>query len=88
MFEPLEHFTPCRRHESGPHARRIDQVGSAVEAHGQRINSQIAGNVATHHPYIWENPVSAGLSERAELFAWSSASLGMELDAPPPGLKP
>src|SRR5450432_3149499 len=41
-----------------------------------------------HHIYIWENPVGAGLSERPELFAWSSASLRMELDAPPPGLKP
>ena len=41
-----------------------------------------------HHTYIWENPVRAGLCERPELFAWSSASLGMELDAPPPGLKP
>ena len=40
-----------------------------------------------HHTYIWQNPVRAGLSERPELFAWSSASLGMELDAPPPGLK-
>jgi REP element-mobilizing transposase RayT len=41
-----------------------------------------------HHTYIWENPVRADLSERPDLFAWSSASLGMELDAPPPGLKP
>ena len=41
-----------------------------------------------HHTYIWENPVRAGLTERPELFAWSSASPGMELDAPPPGLKP
>jgi putative transposase len=41
-----------------------------------------------HHTYIWENPVRAGLSGKPELFAWSSASLGMELDAPPPGLKP
>lgn len=41
-----------------------------------------------HHTYIWENPVKAGLSERAELFAWSSAALRMELDAAPPGLKP
>jgi putative transposase len=40
-----------------------------------------------HHTYIWENPVRAGLSERPELFAWSSASLRVELDAPPPGLK-
>src|SRR5580704_8392769 len=30
----------------------------------------------------------ARLAERPELFAWSSASLRMELDAPPPGLKP
>jgi len=41
-----------------------------------------------HHTYIWENPVKAGLSERPELFAWSSAAPGMELDAAPPGLKP
>ena len=41
-----------------------------------------------HRTYIWENPVRAGLSEGAEQFAWSSASLGEELDAPPPGLKP
>jgi hypothetical protein len=39
-----------------------------------------------HNTYIWENPVRAGLSERPELFAWSSPSLGMELDAPLPGL--
>src|ERR1700722_9082887 len=41
-----------------------------------------------HHTYILENPVRAGLSERPELFSWSSASLSLELDAPPPGLKP
>jgi putative transposase len=41
-----------------------------------------------HHTYIWENPVKAGLSDRPELFAWSSASLGIEVDPPPPGLKP
>ena len=41
-----------------------------------------------HRTYIWENPVKAGLSERPELFAWSSAAPGIELDAPPPGLKP
>jgi putative transposase len=40
-----------------------------------------------HHTYISENPLRAGLSERPELFAWSSASLRVELDAPPPGLK-
>jgi putative transposase len=41
-----------------------------------------------HHTYIWENPVKAGLGERPEVLAWSSAALGMELGAPPPGLKP
>jgi hypothetical protein len=41
-----------------------------------------------HHTYIWENPFKAGLNERPELFARSSASLGMELEVPPPGLKP
>ena len=40
-----------------------------------------------HTTYIWQNPVGAGLSERPELFAWSSASLEMELDTPPPGIK-
>jgi hypothetical protein len=30
----------------------------------------------------------ADLGQRPELFAWSSASLGMDLDPPPPGLKP
>jgi putative transposase len=54
------------------------------------VNHRIrdADDYQHHHTYIWENPVRAGLSERPELFAWSSASLGMELDAPPPGLKP
>jgi putative transposase len=49
---------------------------------------QDAEDYKHHHTYILENPVNAGLSERPELFAWSSASLKMELDAPPPGLKP
>ena len=35
-----------------------------------------------HHTYIWENPVRAGLSERPELFAWSSASLGFGMGHP------
>jgi putative transposase len=54
------------------------------------VNHRIrdADDYQHHHTYIWENPVTAGLSERPELFAWSSASLRMELDAPPPGLKP
>src|SRR5258708_24299244 len=47
-----------------------------------------AEDYKTPHTYIWENPVRAGLSEKPELFAWSSASLGIELDPPPPGLKP
>ena len=34
-----------------------------------------------HHTYIWQNPVRAGLSERPELFAGSSASPLMELGA-------
>jgi putative transposase len=41
-----------------------------------------------HHGYIWANPVRAGLCDRSELFAWTSASVRMWLDAPPPGLKP
>ena len=45
-----------------------------------------AEDYKNHHTYIQENPVRAGLCERPELFAWSSASLVMELDPPPPGL--
>ena len=41
-----------------------------------------------HRTYIWQNPVRAGLSDRPEMFAWSSAAKGMQWDAPPPGLKP
>jgi hypothetical protein len=40
-----------------------------------------------HHSYIGEDPVTAGLNERPELVAWSTASLGMEWESPPPGLK-
>src|ERR1700740_1778739 len=43
--------------------------------------SRDAEDYKHHHPYIWENPVRAGLSERPELFAWSSASLDVELAA-------
>src|SRR5271154_2078494 len=32
MFEPLENFTACCRHESGPHACGIDEFFAAVEA--------------------------------------------------------
>ena len=51
-FEPLEHVPPCRRHESGPHARRVNEVLAAEEAHYQRINSQIAAHVTTHHELL------------------------------------
>ena len=48
------------------------------------VNHRIrdAEDYKRHHTYIGDNPVRAGLSEKPELFAWSSASLGMELDAP------
>jgi putative transposase len=41
-----------------------------------------------HRDYIRNNPVRAGLCERTEEFAWSSASCRIELDEAPPGLKP
>lgn len=41
-----------------------------------------------HRDYIWENPVKAFLVEGPALFPYSSAFPGMEVDAPPPGLKP
>ena len=52
MLDPLEDLTSCCRHEAGPHACRIDQVLAAVEAHHQRIDAQIAGNVATNHEFL------------------------------------
>jgi len=41
-----------------------------------------------HRIYIYQNPVKAGLVEAPELFEYSSAFPGVELDAAPPGLKP
>jgi len=47
-----------------------------------------AADYSRHHEYIHENPVKARLVERAELFPYSSAYPGMDVDAMPPGLKP
>jgi putative transposase len=41
-----------------------------------------------HRNYVWSNPVRSRLSERAEAFAFSSASGAFHLDFPPQGLKP
>jgi putative transposase len=41
-----------------------------------------------HRGYIANNPVKAGLVERTEQFAYSSANGSFELDAFPRGLKP
>jgi len=41
-----------------------------------------------HRAYIRENPVNANLRGRAELYPYSSAFPGVELDAPPHELKP
>jgi putative transposase len=46
-----------------------------------------AADYEQHRSYIRENPVKAGLVERAELFPYSSAFPGMVLDEAPPGLK-
>ena len=46
-----------------------------------------ADDYAKHRTYIVENPVRARLAERAELFPYSSAWPGTELDAAPPALK-
>lgn len=43
---------------------------------------------AQHRSYIHLNPVKAGLADRPELFHYSSAFPGTDLDAAPPGLKP
>ncbi len=41
-----------------------------------------------HRSYIHRNPVEEKLAERPELFAYSSAGPRIELDPPPPWLKP
>ena len=41
-----------------------------------------------HRNYIHQNPVKAGLADRPELFHYSSAFPGTDVDAAPPGLKP
>jgi len=41
-----------------------------------------------HRNYIWLNPVKAHLSDKAQAFAFSSASGAYYLDLPPHGLKP
>src|SRR5436853_919666 len=46
-----------------------------------------ADDYAQHRMYILENPVRARLAERPELFPYSSAWPGIELDAAPPALK-
>lgn len=38
--------------------------------------------------YIWRNPVKRGLVAKADEYPYSSAHPGVELDAPPQGLKP
>jgi putative transposase len=41
-----------------------------------------------HVTYIRENPVRAHLAETPEAYAYCSASGALEIDPPPPGLKP
>ena len=49
---------------------------------------QDAEDYAHHRRYIHQNPVKTRLVEKAELFPYSSAFPGAELDAAPPRLKP
>ena len=47
-----------------------------------------ADDYVKHRMYIYENPVRARLAEAAEAYAYCSAAATIELDPPPPGLKP
>ncbi len=47
-----------------------------------------AGDYAQHVLYIRQNPVGKHLCGRAEMYPYSSAALGIELDPVPQGLKP
>jgi len=46
-----------------------------------------AADYSRHREYIHENPVKARLVERAELFPYSSAYAGTDVDGVPPWLK-
>jgi putative transposase len=47
-----------------------------------------ANDYARHVKYIRQNPVEARIVSRAEVYAYSSARQGFELDPCPQGLKP
>jgi putative transposase len=47
-----------------------------------------ARDYSQHREYIHENPVEEKLVERAEMFPYSSAYPGMDVDPAPPWLKP
>lgn len=49
---------------------------------------RVAADYEQHVLYIHENPVKAGIVERANEYAYSSARGEFELDPPPQGLKP
>lgn len=49
---------------------------------------QDAADYDQHREYIHDNPVRAKLVERADLFPYSSAFPGMDVDPVPPWLKP
>jgi hypothetical protein len=53
---------------------------------GIRIIAPTYGRITGE--YIHENPVEAKLVERAEMFPYSSAYPGMDVDPVPPWLKP
>ena len=90
----LRRKSPWKRHCNS--SRAVSPIGEAGNSfafeiwQASSVNHCIrdAEDYKHHHTYIWDKPVRAGVSERPKLFAWSTASLVLEWDAPPPGLKP
>src|SRR3984885_13428286 len=77
VFEPFGDFTPCRTHESGAHTRCVNKTVVAVETHDQRIDSQIAGNIAAHHELLPEvHPILAPESGPLARLVDTVSSLG------------
>jgi putative transposase len=68
--------------------REIPLVSEIWQASFVNHRIRDACDYKRHHDYIWDNPVRAGLCQNAEEFVWSSAARRVELDEPPPGLKP
>jgi putative transposase len=68
--------------------RKIPLVSEIWKASFVNHRIRDACDYKRHYDYIRDNPVRAGLCDSPEELVWSSAARRVELDEPPPGLKP